>query len=413
LASRLPFAVLVASGFGACTFPDYGLEQDPTSFLARLCSDGAVSGVETGVDCGGSCPPCAEHQPCKVARDCLTAACVDGGCLAASCDDEIKNGSESDLDCGGQCQRLCDVGDNCGVAADCGSKACSNGVCQSPRCDDGIHNGDETGVDCGGSCAACASGMSCLLDADCVSAHCAELRCVEPRCTDGLLNGGETDVDCGGSDCGTCAPSSGCRQDLDCATSSCDPSFHCAASSCNDGIANGSEADVDCGGGQCPGCLELQACQVGEDCASGVCQSARCVPSMPSGQAIARDGWTGKASHSYSGDSPADVFDGDVDSIWSTGAVQEPGMYFEIDLGELRAFYSVDFECSVTGDAAASLDIYLWQSGEPGAPARTGIVGFPKTSIQFATPQVARYIRLALVESRLAWWCMGELNVYQ
>lgn len=405
--------MLIAGGFGACTFPNYGLEQDPVSFLARICSDGVVSGAETGVDCGGGCPPCAEHQTCRLARDCLTLACLDQVCQAASCEDDIKNGSESDRDCGGQCGRLCAVGDSCGVAADCASRACGNGTCQTPRCDDGLNNGDETGVDCGGSCSACASGMHCLVDADCASAHCAQQRCVEPQCTDGSLNGSETDVDCGGSECGTCAPSSGCLQDADCASSSCDGTLHCADSSCNDGIVNENEADVDCGGGECPGCAELQACRAGADCVSGVCQSARCVPAMPTGQAIPRAGWTGRASHNYSGDLPADVFDGDAGSIWSTGAVQEPGMYFEIDMGELRAFYSVDFECSIAGDAAAELDIYLWQSGEPGAAARSGIVGFPETSIEFATPQVARYIRLVLTESRLAWWCMGELNVYQ
>jgi hypothetical protein len=61
----------------------------------------------------------------------------------------------------------------------------------------------------------------------------------------------------------------------------------------------------------------------------------------------------------------------------------------------------------------AKLDMYLWQSGEPGAPARTGVAGFPEMSIEFTTPQVARYIRLTLSEAKQAWWCIGELYVYQ
>ena len=151
--------VLVAGGIGACTFPDYAIEQDPASFLARICGDGEVSSVETDVDCGGGCPPCAEHQSCQVARDCLTAACLDGVCQAASCEDDIKNGSESDRDCGGQCDRLCDAGDSCGTAADCESTVCSDGACQPATCSDEIRNGDESGVDCGGSCSACPTGM--------------------------------------------------------------------------------------------------------------------------------------------------------------------------------------------------------------------------------------------------------------
>ena len=86
-------------------------------------------------------------------------------------------------------------------------------------------------------------------------------------------------------------------------------------------------------------------------------------------------------------------------------------MFFEIDLGALRAFYSVELECTVAGDAPASFDVYLWQSGEPGAPARSQIVGFPETTIEFATPQVARYIRLVLAANKSAWWCIGELRV--
>lgn len=45
------------------------------------CSDGKQNGDETGVDCGGSCPPCREP----------------------SCYDGIKNGDETGVDCGGSC----------------------------------------------------------------------------------------------------------------------------------------------------------------------------------------------------------------------------------------------------------------------------------------------------------------------
>jgi hypothetical protein len=176
---------------------------------------------------------------------------------------------------------------------------------------------------------------------------------------------------------------------------------------------NGSETDVDCGGAVCSGCIELQACVTGSDCASGVCQSDQCVPAAPTGMPISREGWVGRASHRFPGDTPSDAFDNDLGSIWSTGAPQAPGMFFQIDLGTLRAFYSVELECSITSDAPNSLDIYLWQSGEAAAPARTRIVGFPRTSIEFATPQVARYVRLELAESKNAWWCIGELYVRQ
>ncbi|MEM0992666.1 MAG: fibronectin type III domain-containing protein [Bacteroidota bacterium] len=99
------------------------------------CDDGIQNGDETGVDCGGSCPPC-QTEP--------------------TCDDGIQNGDETGVDCGGSCP-----------------------PCQTePTCDDGIQNGDETGVDCGGSCPPCQT---------------------EPTCDDGIQNGDETGIDCGGS----------------------------------------------------------------------------------------------------------------------------------------------------------------------------------------------------------------------
>ncbi|MFT4038562.1 MAG: hypothetical protein QM692_10310 [Thermomicrobiales bacterium] len=50
---------------------------------APTCSDGIRNGDETGVDCGGSCPPCAVGQPCAKRADCKTALCKNGVC--ASC----------------------------------------------------------------------------------------------------------------------------------------------------------------------------------------------------------------------------------------------------------------------------------------------------------------------------------------
>ena len=51
--------------------------DDVTSTGNASCFNGVQDGDETGVDCGGSCAPCA------------------------TCDDGIKNGSEEGIDCGG------------------------------------------------------------------------------------------------------------------------------------------------------------------------------------------------------------------------------------------------------------------------------------------------------------------------
>ncbi|MBK9734072.1 MAG: hypothetical protein IPO92_03505 [Saprospiraceae bacterium] len=74
-----------------------------TGAVTPTCTDGIQNGSETGVDCGGTCPPC----------------------IVPNCTDGILNNGETSIDCGGP---------NC--------PAC-------PSCTDGIRNGLETGVDCG------------------------------------------------------------------------------------------------------------------------------------------------------------------------------------------------------------------------------------------------------------------------
>lgn len=284
----------LASGasFGSSEATEFCV-SDPTE---PTCDDGIQNGDETGVDCGGSCAPCA------------------------TCDDGIQNGNETGIDCGGSCTACptCDDGlqngDETGV--DCGGSctACAT-------CDDGIQNGDETGVDCGGSCNPCgcsgvevtvtinldnypeetswqisgvagvvASGGtypsapdgSTVTASECLADGCYTFTvfdsygdglccsygsgsytvadasgttyasgasfgssestdfCVsstgpQPTCDDGIQNGDETGIDCGGS----CAP---------CAT-------------CDDGIQNGDETGIDCGG-SCDPC-ETSPCSYG------------------------------------------------------------------------------------------------------------------------------------------------------
>ena len=56
------------------------------------CTDGVQNGDETGVDCGGSCEPCAP---------------------TASCDDGVQNGNETGVDCGGSCSPCAPTGGTC------------------------------------------------------------------------------------------------------------------------------------------------------------------------------------------------------------------------------------------------------------------------------------------------------------
>ncbi len=167
------------------------------------CSDGLLNGLESDLDCGGSCTPCADGQTCVSATDCQNAVCLAGVCQSPTCNDGLQDGTETGVDCGSSCP-ACPAGMGCASSADCQSGVCAGGICQAPACNDGLQNGGETDVDCGGSCAGCAVGQACLSGADCQSTLCSGGLCVAPSCSDGLQNQGETGVDCGGP-CAACA----------------------------------------------------------------------------------------------------------------------------------------------------------------------------------------------------------------
>ena len=105
------------------------------------CFDLVKNGTETGVDCGGSCGPCATGEACSGNADCQSESCVAGAC-ADTCRDGLQNASESAIDCGGYCRR-CPTGRTCGDESDCGSRLCTGGTCGAcvtstcPACDDG------------------------------------------------------------------------------------------------------------------------------------------------------------------------------------------------------------------------------------------------------------------------------------
>jgi hypothetical protein len=161
------------------------------------CADGLKNGNESGVDCGGSCPPCP------------------------TCEDGSRNQGEEGIDCGGLCV------------------AC-------PTCKDDIQNQQESDVDCGGPCAACPENGRCFSDKDCLSYSCRRGLCIAPSCSDGVRNQAEMKVDCGGpcSPCPSC--SDGVRNQ---AEEKVDCGGPCAACpSCVDRIKNQEESLTDCGG---------------------------------------------------------------------------------------------------------------------------------------------------------------------
>lgn len=141
--------------------------------LSGECSDGELNGLETDIDCGGECGPCADGQGCAGSADCQSAVCTNQICAPPACIDGLQNGDESDIDCGGVCGATCASGAACVDAQDCASAVCVDGSCMEPTCADGAQNADESDRDCGGNCGpTCAVDQACASPADCQSGNC-------------------------------------------------------------------------------------------------------------------------------------------------------------------------------------------------------------------------------------------------
>jgi hypothetical protein len=152
--------------------PETPTTTTTTTTAPPNCVDGIKNGTETDIDCGGSCPPCADGKMCAMGSNCQSGVCSAEVCQPTVCNDGIKNGNETDVDCGGSCPG-CANGQMCGGGSDCLSGVCAGGTCQAPSCSDLVKNGSETDVDCGGgTCPTCQLGKMCAVNSDCASNVC-------------------------------------------------------------------------------------------------------------------------------------------------------------------------------------------------------------------------------------------------
>jgi|GEM_PF-2898971 len=208
------------------------------------CTNGVLDPIETDLDCGGFCGPCAGGQRCVVATDCLSLDCAGGVCAAnaASCTDGRLNGHETDVDCGGPDCSPCRAQQACTVPTDCASEVCEGGACAlPPTCADAQLTAGETDIDCGGLCLPCANDKNCREHADCLSQTCTFGVCAAPTCDDGVRNQGEPSVDCGGP-CDPCALGQTCNAPADCESGACEGGACCAPNAC--GFCGESPTDV-------------------------------------------------------------------------------------------------------------------------------------------------------------------------
>ena len=307
---------------------DTGGNRNEGSEVVRIqpipehCSDGVQNFGETGVDCGGPCPPCGSRPECESDQECEPGLI----CRNNYCDDPI---CQDDEECdpgqcvGGRCNQIaCQINADCGENRNCvdgrcepvpctndnqcGSAICEEGFCTNPQCTEdsqctygpcdngrcplpacGTDEQCEDGECIGGFC----EGSGCDSDDDCQDGRCIDGACgLWPlHCFDGVQNFGETGVDCGGP-CPSCPTRPPCEEDSDCANGVCEDNTcvdvgctddsQCGTGQCVGGVCNVPECSFnsDCPDGDCvDGFCEQVACTDDDDCGLGVCEDNTCV----------------------------------------------------------------------------------------------------------------------------------------
>jgi hypothetical protein len=113
---------------GACTKPPRKPKKPKkpkTPKPTPTCIDGKKNGGETGVDCGGPCPRCANGQGCNSRTDCAGAFCSGTKCQACT------SSPECGADAAGPCTCVQPVGSGptvcaTGTPTDAAVAACTN-----------------------------------------------------------------------------------------------------------------------------------------------------------------------------------------------------------------------------------------------------------------------------------------------
>jgi hypothetical protein len=124
-----------------------------------------------------------------------------------------------------------------------------------------------------------------------------------------------------------------------------------------------------------------------------------------------RLGWVATASV---GSSPGNAIDGNAGTRWTTGVSQANGQWFQVDMGSANTFYQIVLDSSgSSGDYPRGYQVNISNDGiNWGSVVTNGTGSSAVTTISFASPQAARYIRITQTGSTSGWWSIYEFNVF-
>jgi len=133
---------------------------------------------------------------------------------------------------------------------------------------------------------------------------------------------------------------------------------------------------------------------------------------QPTGTALSRSGWvTSTNAPSSSGDVPANAIDGNLATRFSTDEAQQPGLYFEVDLGSQQTFDELDMEVpNSPTDFATSYDVEVSTDGTTWTTAAS-CTGSGTPEVVSFPAQTAQYVMVYLTGTSSYWWSIDEFNL--
>lgn len=135
--------------------------------------------------------------------------------------------------------------------------------------------------------------------------------------------------------------------------------------------------------------------------------------SVYTGGEFDRNGWTLSASQTGGGTSLANAKDGNTNTVWSPGASQANGQWFQADMGAMLTFDQIQLNSgdSYANDYPRSYKVEVSSDGSTWTQVATGSgynralpINFPAVS--------ARYIKITETGSASNWWSIAEINVF-
>ena len=127
---------------------------------------------------------------------------------------------------------------------------------------------------------------------------------------------------------------------------------------------------------------------------------------------INRAGWKATATNTGGSDVPANMFDGNQNTRWSTGTPMAPGQSVTVDMGTTHPVKQVTLDSGNNTDDPAAYQVLLSTDGTNwGNPMATGPGTGPLMVVHFPATN-ARFIKVVQTGTSSAWWSMTEFNAY-